>query len=543
MKMASVAALLLAAASAAHAQFEIRIIARSGETFPGGDPDVTFDNMMRPVIAADGRVIFASTLEGDVDDDEDEGVWVDEGKGLQTFVLKGEPAPGLGPNVFTDFEQYGFIGDDVMIVARTATSQPSGVWVGPAGDALVPIVLRDQSPPGLPDMVRYDFFGQVSANELGEIAFIATLEGQGVDFDNDGVVVAITQDGPQLLAREEDEAPGTPPKIEFAFLSAPVINEDGLVAFRSGLSQGGGMFRNDAGIVAPLLLTGLSFEVPGMPGVFFDAGIGEARINDADAQSIRVGLTGDGVNDSNDTSIWRWADGAFELLAREGQQVPGFDPGVKFTSFHQIDPVIDHDGRVVFQAGAFGGGFSGLGVWRSSDDGIDLIASEGMEAPGSGGEVFEDIDDISVSRAGEILFCARLEDDREGVWVHTIDDELFLVLIEGQDVMVEPGFVLEITGFQLWLTSGGQDGLPQSISDDGRVAAEITLEDGTEAIIVATGECFADCNEDDALSVLDFVCFQGEWMAQSPKGDCDGDGLYDIFDFICFQDEFTAGCP
>ena len=55
-------------------------------------------------------------------------------------------------------------------------------------------------------------------------------------------------------------------------------------------------------------------------------------------------------------------------------------------------------------------------------------------------------------------------------------------------------------------------------------------------------ECFADCNGDGDLNVLDFVCFQGEWQGQTDAGDCDGNGLYNILDFVCFQGLFVEGC-
>ena len=55
--------------------------------------------------------------------------------------------------------------------------------------------------------------------------------------------------------------------------------------------------------------------------------------------------------------------------------------------------------------------------------------------------------------------------------------------------------------------------------------------------------CEADCNGDGNLNILDFVCFQSEWQAQSPAGDCDANGQYNILDFVCFQGLFQDGCP
>jgi uncharacterized protein (TIGR03118 family) len=55
--------------------------------------------------------------------------------------------------------------------------------------------------------------------------------------------------------------------------------------------------------------------------------------------------------------------------------------------------------------------------------------------------------------------------------------------------------------------------------------------------------CAADCNGDGMLYITDFICFQEEWQAMTPKGDCNGDGIYNILDFVCFQAEWQAGCP
>ena len=54
------------------------------------------------------------------------------------------------------------------------------------------------------------------------------------------------------------------------------------------------------------------------------------------------------------------------------------------------------------------------------------------------------------------------------------------------------------------------------------------------------GDCPGDCNNDGVANILDFVCFQGEWQAQTQAGDCDANGQYNILDFVCFQGEWQA---
>ena len=75
--------------------------------------------------------------------------------------------------------------------------------------------------------------------------------------------------------------------------------------------------------------------------------------------------------------------------------------------------------------------------------------------------------------------------------------------------------------------------------DGGAVAANFQ-----QGVKVGGGDdCPADCNGDGELSVLDFVCFQGEWQNQTAAGDCNGDGQYSILDFVCYQGQFQQGCP
>jgi hypothetical protein len=52
------------------------------------------------------------------------------------------------------------------------------------------------------------------------------------------------------------------------------------------------------------------------------------------------------------------------------------------------------------------------------------------------------------------------------------------------------------------------------------------------------GDCAGDCNGDNIANILDFVCFQQEWQAQTAAGDCDGNNVYNILDFVCFQQEW-----
>ena len=54
--------------------------------------------------------------------------------------------------------------------------------------------------------------------------------------------------------------------------------------------------------------------------------------------------------------------------------------------------------------------------------------------------------------------------------------------------------------------------------------------------------CDADCDGNDVLNVLDFVCFQQLFQNEAPAADCNGDGALNVLDFVCFQLTFQGGC-
>jgi len=76
-----------------------------------------------------------------------------------------------------------------------------------------------------------------------------------------------------------------------------------------------------------------------------------------------------------------------------------------------------------------------------------------------------------------------------------------------------------------WLASGGA-----------------AINTGIDNVATDYGVCFADCNNDGVLNILDFVCFQAAFVANSPAADCDDSGALNVLDFTCYQAAFEAGC-
>ncbi len=62
--------------------------------------------------------------------------------------------------------------------------------------------------------------------------------------------------------------------------------------------------------------------------------------------------------------------------------------------------------------------------------------------------------------------------------------------------------------------------------------------------LVEVVACYPDCNNSGTLTIADFICFQGEFVAGNlAYADCNNSGSLTIADFICFQGAFVAGCP
>jgi hypothetical protein len=81
-----------------------------------------------------------------------------------------------------------------------------------------------------------------------------------------------------------------------------------------------------------------------------------------------------------------------------------------------------------------------------------------------------------------------------------------------------------------------QDGNPETPAMD--VDYGLVVLGGVE-----DSDCYPDCNQDGALTVADFGCFQTQFVAGNMYTDCNADGQLTVADFGCFQSSFVTGCP
>jgi hypothetical protein len=114
------------------------------------------------------------------------------------------------------------------------------------------LLAREGSPaPGAGSSV-FSQFGLPRLNRAGETAFLASLSGPAVSADNDAGVWYGLPGEVRLVAREGDQAPGTPLGVTFAEFdpSSPAVNAGGQIAFQARLTGAGVNSSNNRGIWA-----------------------------------------------------------------------------------------------------------------------------------------------------------------------------------------------------------------------------------------------------------------------------------------------------
>lgn len=379
----------------------LALVIREGTPFVGEPAGAIFSSFQGPIRISENHVAFSARLQqgpGGVTTANDSGIWRSNGSTLEVAAREGSSAPGTDAGiVFRDFDGTSFaLGADghVGFLGRLSTdfggvtaNNDTGIWTDGSGP-LALLAREGSQAPGTPPGVNFggNGFGAPSINAVGQAAFHANLQiGGSVTGDNDSGIWAQNGNSLDLVAREGDQAPGTPAGATFwTLLNPPAINIEGETVFVGSLRSGVG-----------------------------------------------------GVTSDNDTGIWVNRNGALELVAREGSPAPGTSPSSNFSSFSTRGsdlPVINAFGRVAFSAIMQGPNF-GRGIWAEDLAGmLRLIVRQGdmLEvAPGDfrtvsslsfrGEAVFEDSRRGSgFNDLGQVAFHATFTDGSSGVFVSDV---------------------------------------------------------------------------------------------------------------------------
>lgn len=194
-----------------------------------------------PSINNSGRIAFR--CEAGVQTPEPGGTWThgiftDRSGELSQVVIVGGPALITG-QTWRELDANPTITDDHSIIFW-ARVQGSGIMdlndtglYRSVGDSIEPLVTEDQPIPSVPGATFATFHRRIAAAANGRVIFLAHL--RGVQAGNSAIFSVIPGQQPNMLAREDDPAPGAGPDVLLGVLGEPRINPSGRIAFTASL--------------------------------------------------------------------------------------------------------------------------------------------------------------------------------------------------------------------------------------------------------------------------------------------------------------------
>ncbi len=443
----------------------LALVARSGNQAPGTPEGVHFRSLSTPALNNAGQTAFWGGLTGTGDSTNDRGIWSEGGgSGLALIAREGNAAPGTPEGVHFRFSSRSRIdlnpplnnaGQTAFWGFLTGTgvdgTNDRGIWSEGGGSGLALVAREGNAAPGTPEGVHFGFSSREShrinpsLNIAGQTAFWGFLTGPGVDStNNSGLWSEGGGSGLALVAREGNQAPGTPEGVHFGFNGmTPALNNAGQTAFWGF-------------------------------------------------------LTGNEVDGTNNTGIWLEGGGSgLALVARKGNQAPGTPEGVHFSSLSTI-PVLNNAGQTAFSGSLTGTGVDGLnfGLWsEGGGSGLALVARSGNQAPGTPeGVHFRSFSTPALNNAGQTAFSGSLtgtgvDGTKDvGIWAEDPLGVLTLIAREGDLLDIDDGPTTDFrTISHLRFVSGSRNknGGSSGFNDLGQLAFLATFTDGTGGVFVS----------------------------------------------------------
>jgi len=203
------------------------LIARSGDHPPGTPTDMSFRGFGRPAINSVGQVAFQAYLDRDPNDfSPDQSIWLADSTSLSLIARTGDTTPGTSNGVKFDWVGWDHAGAALNSAGQVAFSatlsgidvddtNDNGVWSGNVGSLRL-IARAGEPAPGAPSGVNLHGLLDPVLNAAGRTAFFAWLSGSEVDESNNMSIWSEGSGSLALLAREGDQAPGTPIGTRFS---------------------------------------------------------------------------------------------------------------------------------------------------------------------------------------------------------------------------------------------------------------------------------------------------------------------------------------
>jgi hypothetical protein len=326
-----------------------------------------------------------------------------------------------------------------------------------------------------------------SIDDFGRVGFQASLLNSGsINSTNNLGLWFGVPGGLSLVSRTGTPVPGD--SAGRAFLSN--------ISFFNTTAQGGEMrfrsdFRRSDGTTAsgnwrpianaPQLLVESGSSAPDVPGAFFRPPFdGQAVSNFAGDFAFRGFLNGSAINSTNDHGIWVHTGDATRLMVQSGAHAPGTPVGAVFSTFswYSMSPA---DGKVAVRANLVTGSGgvndnNNSGFWEYANGQTSLLLRGGDPAPGMpmGTTLTYPTAQPRYNGHGALMLNIGIADSNPGS--HTA---LYTYDSGGPHLLAYAGENVPGAGVI-------QETHPCRLTDDGRVVADVYLDNGHNAVIIAS---------------------------------------------------------
>ena len=507
-------ACLAAAPLVVHAA-EVRTVALSAVQAPGLHSGVLLRGLeMLPRLNMAGQTAFRVTLSGsEVDSGNNHSIWLESSGALNLVVRSGNHAPGSPEGVnFSTFSHFQL--NDVGHVAFFANivgdgvenTNNRGIWSDASG-RLALIARSGAQAPGMLLGVNFKGLGSPQLAGTGQVAFLASLIGEGVDSSNNFGIWLESNGIVNMVWRTGVQAKGTPTGVNYrGLIGSPLINNAGQVAFLGYVEGSGVHASSNQGIWAErsgsLELVALSGnQAPGTPdGVNFRSfGLlpplsdNRPAFNDAGQTAFLATLSGSGVGSTNNQGIWSERSGSLQLVARSGAHAPDTFSGVNFESFHR--PEFNVAGQTAFLAALSGNGVNianNQGLWLEGSSGLRLLARSASQVPGApDGVHFERFTPPELNEAGQIAFFAIITgngvdaSNNEGIWATDRTGTLRLIVRKGDLLRLTSGELHTVASLRVPSLIHNANPPSSGFNDLGQLAFWASFSNRTNGIVVS----------------------------------------------------------
>lgn len=268
-------------------------------------------------------------------------------------------------------------------------------------------------------------------------------------------------------------------------------------------------------------------------------------------------LRGAGVTTSNDTFLTASSPSGVVVLEREGSQAAGLPNNILYGSMEwdEAYAVIGSGNRVMVSAALKGIGVtpeSDRAIWTGFPGSLQLIAREGDQVPGEpAGTIWSYLQTVRMScnSSGQVVFFGGMKDtctgaDLSGIFLREPNGQVRSLVKTGDTLMVAPRDYRVVKSAMPGTGHGGRMNGRTSITDAGLVMGTVTFTNSTSAVVRldANRVCPADFDSSGFVDPDDFDAFIAAFESGIAKADFDKSGFVDTDDFDAFVFAFKRGC-